>query len=550
MIWSTTMNTLYNLQKQMGNNSQLLPQQQAILNQQHLINQQYGQPPPVIGPIKRGRKPKNPEDGEKRKRRKKDPNRPKRAMTPYFYFTSDYRNNLRKEGKMVPGVKEVAQYCGPKWNSMDDNEKKPFIELAEVDRRRYLNEMNIYKKPRDEEKPKRPASAYFHFLVEFRQKMAGKPLPEHTTIPKLSGALWQKMTEEERRPYNDKMEAEKKIYEKNLAEYRKMKAEEAITNAAALKTQQTSAPAAPAAQPSPSFQPQQQQESFPQLTHDKPAQSSQVPALSHTLSPQPEQVQQQHDHKQHQLNLQLQQLQQQAHQHEQDNGSGQFNWSQIQQLQQLHNYQQQQNNFAMMYNASKAAKAVSPEQHMAMSEAQQLTQQQRMSQLMNSQQQILHQQQHSANPHQHSPHMMQPHTPLSPNQLMSPPAHPLSPQQMYAREAHSLSPQMMGSIPVSPQMMSREPQMQHSEGASPQMSQQGMLSHEQPVSSQQMQPAQQMQPTQQMQPAQQMLSMYDQQQQSSSHQAQHNLPQYGNDEEEEDDEADEDDDDEDDEEKE
>lgn len=103
------MNTMYNLQKQMGNNSQLLPQQQAILNQQHLINQQYGQPPPVIGPIKRGRKPKNPEDGEKRKRRKKDPNRPKRAMTPYFYFTSDYRNNLRKEGKMVPGVKEVIQ---------------------------------------------------------------------------------------------------------------------------------------------------------------------------------------------------------------------------------------------------------------------------------------------------------------------------------------------------------------------------------------------------------------------------------------------------------
>ena len=90
--------------------------------------------------------------------------------------------------------------------------------------------MNIYKKPRDEEKPKRPASAYFHFLVEFRQKMAGKPLPEHTTIPKLSGALWQKMTEEERRPYNDKMEAEKKIYEKNLAEYRKVSPHSILTS--------------------------------------------------------------------------------------------------------------------------------------------------------------------------------------------------------------------------------------------------------------------------------------------------------------------------------
>ena len=105
---------------------------------------------------------------------------------------------------------------------MTEDEKRPFVESAERDRKRYLGEMNIYKKPRDEDKPKRPASAYFHFLVEFRKKMAGKPLPEHTTIPKLSGALWQKMTEEERRPYNTKMEEEKKVYEKKLAEYRKV----------------------------------------------------------------------------------------------------------------------------------------------------------------------------------------------------------------------------------------------------------------------------------------------------------------------------------------
>ena len=118
---------------------------------------------------------------------------------------------------------QVAQYCGPKWNGMNEDEKRPFVESAEKDRKRYLGEMNIYKKPRDEDKPKRPASAYFHFLVEFRKKMAGKPLPEHTTIPKLSGALWQKMTEEERRPYNTKMEEEKKVYEKRLAEYRKVR---------------------------------------------------------------------------------------------------------------------------------------------------------------------------------------------------------------------------------------------------------------------------------------------------------------------------------------
>ncbi|KAL5259140.1 hypothetical protein ACHWQZ_G009558 [Mnemiopsis leidyi] len=240
------MNHMYELQKQMNatpvsNNqfamhAQLLganPQHQAILNQQHLLSQQLSQQQaplsPILAPLKRGRKAN--EDGDSRKRRKKDPNRPKRAMTPYFFFTAEYRNSLRREGKAVPGVKEVAQYCGPKWNGMSEEEKRPFVESAERDRKRYLGEMNIYKKPRDEDKPKRPASAYFHFLVEFRKKMAGKPLPEHTTIPKLSGALWQKMTEEERRPYNTKMEEEKKVYEKKLAEYRKKKAEEAIKTA-------------------------------------------------------------------------------------------------------------------------------------------------------------------------------------------------------------------------------------------------------------------------------------------------------------------------------
>ena len=119
------MNHMYELQKQMNatpvsNNqfamhAQLLganPQHQAILNQQHLLSQQLSQQQaplsPILAPLKRGRKAN--EDGDSRKRRKKDPNRPKRAMTPYFFFTAEYRNSLRREGKAVPGVKEVKFY--------------------------------------------------------------------------------------------------------------------------------------------------------------------------------------------------------------------------------------------------------------------------------------------------------------------------------------------------------------------------------------------------------------------------------------------------------
>ena len=81
-----------------------------------------------------------------------------------------------------------------------------------------------------------------------------------------------------------------------------MKAEEAITTANALKTQQNSAPAVAAA--APSFPPQRQpsQESFQQLSHEKPAQSSQM--LSHS----PEQPDHKQQHNTTTMNVQLQQV--------------------------------------------------------------------------------------------------------------------------------------------------------------------------------------------------------------------------------------------------
>ena len=119
----------YELQKQINGtpavndqfamHAQLLgsnPQHQAILNQQHILSQQLSQQQaslsPILTPLKRGRKAN--EDGDSRKRRNKDPNRPKRAITAYFFFTAEYRNSLRREGKAVPGVKEVIlQYQYP-----------------------------------------------------------------------------------------------------------------------------------------------------------------------------------------------------------------------------------------------------------------------------------------------------------------------------------------------------------------------------------------------------------------------------------------------------
>ena len=62
----------------------------------------------------------------------------------------------------------MMQECAAKWRSMDDTEKIPYSDLANKDKERWLSEKAAEKKPKDQWRPKRPPSAYFLFLKDFR----------------------------------------------------------------------------------------------------------------------------------------------------------------------------------------------------------------------------------------------------------------------------------------------------------------------------------------------------------------------------------------------
>ena len=72
-------------------------------------------------------------------RKKKDPNAPKRGKSSYMYWCADYREKHKDEGKFS------AKVLGPIWKEMDDEEKEPFVELANADNERYKTEMEAYK---------------------------------------------------------------------------------------------------------------------------------------------------------------------------------------------------------------------------------------------------------------------------------------------------------------------------------------------------------------------------------------------------------------------
>ena len=76
-------------------------------------------------------------------RKKKDPNAPKRGKTSFMYWCADYREKHKDEGKFS------AKVLGPIWKEMDDEEKEPFVELANADNERYKTELEAYKSESD-----------------------------------------------------------------------------------------------------------------------------------------------------------------------------------------------------------------------------------------------------------------------------------------------------------------------------------------------------------------------------------------------------------------
>ncbi|XP_059633734.1 HMG1/2-like protein [Cornus florida] len=75
----------------------------------------------------------------------------------------------------------------------------------------------------DPNKPKRPASAFFVFLEDFRKQFKEKN-PNNklvSAVGKAAGSKWKAMSDAEKAPYVSKSEQRKKDYEKNMDAYNK-----------------------------------------------------------------------------------------------------------------------------------------------------------------------------------------------------------------------------------------------------------------------------------------------------------------------------------------
>lgn len=67
---------------------------------------------------------------------KKDPNRPKRPKSSYFFFSDKYRSDHKKELEGLP-IMDVSKIVGKKWRELSDEKKVEYEVMAKTDKEDY-----------------------------------------------------------------------------------------------------------------------------------------------------------------------------------------------------------------------------------------------------------------------------------------------------------------------------------------------------------------------------------------------------------------------------
>merc|ERR1711977_246411 len=105
-----------------------------------------GKKPAKKKPTKKaGAKPALGKNGKPKKKKKaKDPNKPKRAMVAFMYFSIDQRPSVQKKNPSL-GIADISKVLGQQWRGMTAGQKAKYEEKAAKDKIRYEKEMASFK---------------------------------------------------------------------------------------------------------------------------------------------------------------------------------------------------------------------------------------------------------------------------------------------------------------------------------------------------------------------------------------------------------------------
>jgi len=103
--------------------------------------------------------PKKSKKKKKKVVKKKIEGAPKQATNAYMYFQSAQREQIKKENPTLRTLPQMAKKMGEIWKSMNEEEKKPYLELAAKDKIRYENDKKIFTEKLEREKKEKEKEA-------------------------------------------------------------------------------------------------------------------------------------------------------------------------------------------------------------------------------------------------------------------------------------------------------------------------------------------------------------------------------------------------------
>lgn len=174
-----------------------------------------------------------PVQKKRRNRRNKDPNRPKRSMSAFMFFSNANRDIVKAQN---PGLSftEIAREIGNRWAVLSQDDRSPYATLAAQDKARYEEEKRLYvpdpkyiaqelrpgKAKKDPNAPKRAMSGFMFFSNHMRPKLKAR----HPDITFLElgteiGKLWRGLSNAKRKPYMQLANEDKARYQDEKANY-------------------------------------------------------------------------------------------------------------------------------------------------------------------------------------------------------------------------------------------------------------------------------------------------------------------------------------------
>ena len=174
--------------------------------------------------------PESKTEKKRKVKKEKDPDAPKRPLTPYILFCMEKRDTVKTDNPSMGGT-EITTELGRLWKKLTDDEKDIYKKKYQEDKVRYDSELSNYESPDEssptEKKtvkksnkktptgPKRGLSSYIFFCQENRAVVkSDEPDFDAKEVTRELGRRWSALSDTDKEPFIKLAEADKVRYEK------------------------------------------------------------------------------------------------------------------------------------------------------------------------------------------------------------------------------------------------------------------------------------------------------------------------------------------------